>query len=168
MERVLSAKTTASVSAASAGSLSASGTPRSMTVLKPETTSVSARSLAPVKSSATEPNRRGIKSFSLGLEFDAFLVNVVGDDSIEATFVARKAKAVGSSCVEARGPALDDCFNFFVRLPSNALRCRGPSDSFERGDHLAHACSNAGKAERADGTEPFTRQFEGMQKALNG
>src|SRR6476619_884170 len=60
IERVFSAKTTASASAASAGSRPASGKPIRSMVLRPEATRVSARSLAPVKSSATDPKRRDI------------------------------------------------------------------------------------------------------------
>src|ERR1700704_5652923 len=73
MERVFSAKTTASASAASAGSLPPSGRPIRRMGRKPEATSVSARSLAPVKSSATEPKRRGISVFRF--EFEAFIAN---------------------------------------------------------------------------------------------
>ena len=77
-------------------------------VLKPEATSVSARSLAPVKSSATDPRRRGITVFWLELEFEAFIANIIVNDSIEAALVAREAKAVGAGSVKTRGPGFHD------------------------------------------------------------
>jgi hypothetical protein len=64
MERVFNAKTTALAPAASAGNLPSSGKPIRRIVPKPEATSVSARSVAPVKSSATDPKRRDIVNVS--------------------------------------------------------------------------------------------------------
>jgi hypothetical protein len=102
------------------------------------------------------------------LEFEAFAANVVANDSIEAAFVARKAETVRAGGVKARRPAFYDCFDSLVRLPADSLcRCK-PGDSFQRCDHLTHACCNAGQTERANFSERFTRQLEGVQKTLHG
>ena len=55
------------------------------------------------------------------LESEAFVANVVADDSIEAAFVAREAETVRAGGFKARRPAFYDCFDFLVRLPADSF-----------------------------------------------
>ena len=151
IERVFSAKTTASASAASAGGRPASGKPIRSMVLRPEATRVSARSLAPVKSSATDPKRRDIIGlFMSRSEFEAFAANVVANDSIEAAFVARKAETVraGGEDEDAAGQLFTIALIPSSELPADRFAAASPADSFQRCVHLTHACCNAGQTEQ--------------------
>ena len=72
----------------------------------------------------------GYRQSWLELEFQAFVANVIVDDSIEAAFVTRKAKAVGAGSIKTRGPRFHDGSNPLVGFPTDAFAASGPATRF--------------------------------------